>query len=89
MSQVYIYDAIRSARTRAKSDGGLASLTPVQLMAGLYEHIKTRNTLDPQLVEEVALGSYIAPCYYCQRINRRFAILIDEQFHSRQNSMHR
>lgn len=56
MSQVYIYDAIRSARTRAKPDGGLASLTPVQLMAGLYEHIKTRNTLDPQLVEEVALG---------------------------------
>ena len=56
MSQVYIYDAIRSARTRAKPDGGLARLTPVQLMAGLYEHIKTRNTLDPQLVEEVALG---------------------------------
>ena len=56
MNQVFIYDAIRSARTRAKPDGGLAGLTPTQLMAALYQHIQTRNDLDPNLVQEVALG---------------------------------
>ena len=56
MKDVFIYDAIRSARTRAKPDGGLHELTPPALLKFLYQALETRNSLDPALVSEVVLG---------------------------------
>ena len=47
MQPVYIYDAIRSARTRAKPEGGLRDLRPHDLLKGLYQHLEQRNGLDP------------------------------------------
>ena len=56
MRDVFIYDAIRSARTRAKSNGGLHGLTPPELLKPLYQALAQRNQLDPALVSEVILG---------------------------------
>ncbi len=56
MKDVFIYDAIRSARTRAKPDGGFHELTPPSLLKFLYRALETRNSLDPAIVSEVILG---------------------------------
>ncbi len=56
MNQAYIYDAIRTARTKAKADGGLADLSPFEMMQALYSAIEQRNGLDKSLVEDVILG---------------------------------
>ena len=56
MNQAYIYDAIRTPRCKAKADGGLADLTPFQLMKALYDAIEQRNELDKSQVEDVILG---------------------------------
>jgi acetyl-CoA C-acetyltransferase len=56
MQQAYIYDAIRTARGRAKAKGGLADLSPLELLKNLYDHIAIRNHLDPQWIEDVVLG---------------------------------
>ena len=56
MKPVFIYDAIRSARTRAKASGGLHPLTPPALLAQLYATLIKRTGLEPALVTEVILG---------------------------------
>ncbi len=56
MKDVFIYDAIRSARTRAKANGGLHPLTPPELLKPLYQALAQRNQLDPVRVSEVILG---------------------------------
>ena len=56
MQDVYLYDAIRSARTKAKDSGGLHSLTPPELLAQLYRHLEQRIQLQPHRVSEVILG---------------------------------
>ena len=56
MKPVYIYDAIRSPRGKAKDSGGLYDLTPQGLLAQLYEHLQQRTGLDPALVGDVLLG---------------------------------
>ena len=56
MKDVFIYDAIRSARTQAKANGGLHALTPPELLKPLYQTLAQRNQLDPALVSEVILG---------------------------------
>ena len=56
MEAVYIYDAIRSPRAKAKESGGLADLRPHDLLKQLYAHLQERTGLDPALVGEVVLG---------------------------------
>ena len=56
MKAAYIYDAIRSPRTRAKSSGGLHDLPPQELLRQLYEHLRERTELDPSCVGEIILG---------------------------------
>ena len=56
MKDVFIYDAIRSARTRAKANGGLHPLTPPELLKPLYHALAQRNQLEPVRVSEVILG---------------------------------
>ena len=56
MKDVFIYDAIRSPRTRAKANGGLHGLTPPALLKPLYQALEARNQLDPKRVSEVVLG---------------------------------
>ena len=56
MKQAFIYDAIRTPRGRAKADGGLAGLTPFQLLEVLYNALEQRTHLDRNRVEDVVLG---------------------------------
>ena len=56
MKQAFIYDAIRTPRGRAKADGGLADLTPFELLKTLYDALEQRTHLDRNRVEDVVLG---------------------------------
>lgn len=56
MTGVYIYDAVRTARGRARDSGGLHELLPFDLLKALYRALELRTGLDPAQVGEVALG---------------------------------
>ncbi len=56
MKDAFIYEAIRSPRTRAKDSGGLHQLAPQELLRQLYDALSLRCDLDPQLVGEIILG---------------------------------
>jgi acetyl-CoA C-acetyltransferase len=56
MEHVYIYDAIRSPRARAKETGGLHALTPLDLLQKMYAAIESRSKLDLDALGEVVLG---------------------------------
>ena len=56
MRDVYIYDAIRTPRAKAKPDGGLHDLLPHDLLKTLYLSLEKRTGLDPALVGDVLLG---------------------------------
>ncbi|MEH6584658.1 MAG: acetyl-CoA C-acyltransferase [Halioglobus sp.] len=56
MKPVYIYDAIRTPRARAKDSGGLHELRPHDLLKALYQALEQRTGLDPVLVGDVLLG---------------------------------
>ncbi|MCZ6828489.1 MAG: acetyl-CoA C-acyltransferase [Gammaproteobacteria bacterium] len=61
MQPVFIYDAIRTPRTRAKESGGLHELRPHDLLKALYQALETRNRLDPVLIGDVILGCVTQP----------------------------
>jgi acetyl-CoA C-acetyltransferase/acetyl-CoA acyltransferase len=52
----YIYDAVRSPRGKARPDGGLASLTPPQLLAQVGQAFETRHSGQLAEVEGLYLG---------------------------------
>ena len=56
MNNAYIYDAIRSPRTKAKDTGGLHDLTPHELLKQLYETLRERTGVDPLEIGEIILG---------------------------------
>lgn len=56
MAEAYLYDAIRSPRTRAKDSGGLHPLTPLALLKHLYHALDARNNIDLDALGEVVLG---------------------------------
>ncbi len=56
MKPVFIYDAIRSPRARAKESGGLHDLTPHELLNSLYKSLVERTGLNPAVVGDVLLG---------------------------------
>lgn len=52
----YIYDAIRTPRSKGKADGALAGVKPVELSAGLLRALQKRHDLDTARVNDVILG---------------------------------
>ena len=60
MSQAYIYDAVRTPRSKGKAGGTLNEVKPVRLAAGLLEALQERHELDTAKVEDVILGC-VAP----------------------------
>jgi acetyl-CoA C-acetyltransferase len=56
MSDVYIYEAVRTPRGRGKRDGSLHSVTPTQLAAQALAALRDRTALDTSLVDDVVLG---------------------------------
>ena len=56
MTEAFIYDHVRTPRGRGKPDGSLHTATTLQLAATALRAIKDRNSLDPQLIDDVVLG---------------------------------
>jgi len=56
VKKAFIYDAIRSPRTKAKTTGGLHQITPTGLLAQLHQRLINRTHLDPRRLSEVILG---------------------------------
>ncbi len=57
MSEVYIYDAVRTPRGRGKAGkGGLSQIHPQELLAQALNHLAERIKLDKSLVDDVAIG---------------------------------
>jgi acetyl-CoA C-acetyltransferase len=59
MTDVFIYDHVRTPRGRGKPDGSLHEITPVQLAAQMLQALRDRNRLDTSLVEDVILGCVV------------------------------
>ena len=59
MTDVFIYDHVRSPRGKGKADGALAEITPVQLAAQMLQAVRDRNQLDSRLIEDVLLGCVV------------------------------
>src|SRR6266704_3593746 len=57
MSDVFIYDAVRTPRGRSKAGkGGLANIHPQELLAQTLNHMAERKQLDKNLVDDLAVG---------------------------------
>lgn len=52
---VWIYDAVRTPRGKARPDGGLAALKPQELIGGLVDALEARGH-DPRSAEALVLG---------------------------------
>jgi acetyl-CoA C-acetyltransferase len=55
-NEAFIYDAVRTPRSRGKADGSLNEVKPVQLAAGLLRELQRRHELDTSRVGDVILG---------------------------------
>lgn len=56
----YIYDAIRTPRSKGKADGTLHEVKPIALGSGLLDALQQRNDLDTSYVDDVIMGC-VAP----------------------------
>ncbi len=59
MTDVYIYDHVRSPRGKGRADGALSEVTPVQMAAQMLQAVRARNQLDSHLIEDVLLGCVV------------------------------
>jgi acetyl-CoA C-acetyltransferase len=56
MPDAFIFDHVRTPRGRGKADGALHEVTALNLASQALSAIKSRNDLDPALVDDVVLG---------------------------------
>ncbi|MEE8338923.1 MAG: acetyl-CoA C-acetyltransferase [Xanthomonadales bacterium] len=56
MAEAYIYDHLRTPRGKGRPDGGLHTVSPVDLLAQVLINLRDRNELDTSLVEDVIAG---------------------------------
>jgi acetyl-CoA C-acetyltransferase len=56
MTEVYIYDHVRTPRGKGRPDGALHAITPIQLAAQTLQALRERGQLDPTQIEDVGLG---------------------------------
>ena len=52
----YIYDALRTPRSKGKKDGTLHEVKPIDLGAGLLRELQKRHDLDTSYVDDVVMG---------------------------------
>lgn len=56
MTDVFLFDHVRTPRGRGRPNGGLHGITPTDLFGQVLQALQQRNALDTREVEEVALG---------------------------------
>lgn len=52
----FIFDAVRTPRSKGKKDGTLHEVKPIDLGAGLFRALQERNDLDTSYVDDVIMG---------------------------------
>ena len=52
----YIFDAVRTPRSKGKPGGSLYSVKPIDLGAGLLRELQSRHDLDTSYVDDVVMG---------------------------------
>ncbi|MEM6583233.1 MAG: acetyl-CoA C-acetyltransferase [Pseudomonadota bacterium] len=52
----YIYDAVRTPRSKGKPSGSLHEVKPIDLGAGLLRELQSRHDLDTAYVDDVVMG---------------------------------
>src|SRR5919106_835548 len=77
MAEAFIYDHVRTPRGRGKADGSLHEVTALNLAAQALGAIKSRNELDPSMVDDVVLGCVDPVGEAGGKIARRAALLAD------------
>jgi acetyl-CoA acetyltransferase len=60
---VYIFDAIRTPRSKGKADGSLHEIKPVNLVTGLLVEMQRRHDLDTSRVDDVNLRVRLRSSY--------------------------
>lgn len=60
MAEAYIFDAVRTPRSKGKQGGTLNEVKPIRLLAGLLEGLQARHDLDTARVDDVVMGC-VAP----------------------------
>jgi acetyl-CoA C-acetyltransferase len=55
-AHAYIFDAVRTPRSKGKADGALHEVKPIALIAGLLNELQARHDLDTAFVDDVILG---------------------------------
>ncbi len=60
MSEAYIFDAVRTPRSRGNSKGSLYEVKPIELLKTVYQAIVKRNTLDNAKIDDVIMGCVTA-----------------------------
>ena len=52
----FIYDAVRTPRSKGKAGGSLHQVKPIDLGAGLLRELQVRHELDTSYVDDVVMG---------------------------------
>ena len=55
-NHAYIYDAVRTPRSKGKKDGALHEVKPIELGATLLRELERRHQLDTAYVDDVVMG---------------------------------
>ena len=55
-NSAFIYDAVRTPRSKGKLGAALSEVKPVDLLAGLLNGLRDRHDLDTALVDDVVMG---------------------------------
>lgn len=55
-TQAYIYDAVRTPRSKGKKGGSLYEVKPVDLLGGLLRNLQQRHDFDTSYVDDVIMG---------------------------------
>ena len=55
-NSAYIFDAVRTPRSKGKKDGSLHEVKPIDLGAGLLRELQSRYDLDTSYVDDVVMG---------------------------------
>lgn len=59
MTDVFIYDHVRTPRGKGKPDGALHEVTPVNLASQVLQALRARSGFDSALLEDVILGCVV------------------------------
>lgn len=56
MSEAYIYDAVRTPRSKGRPGGALYEIKPIELLATAFQALQERQSLDTSLVDDALIG---------------------------------